>query len=225
MQREYGSQYNQHASGVSIAACDAAPVKPFMHSGVCIIGSLAIFKRVWEDVRRLLILCMCACVRGSVSTEPTVVRQEFARARESNRMNNILRIHHTAAERAEHTRARWLVRKHAPASSSHAMRAPMMPHTIALSAFYIIISRVRSPALERTRPQRKSCCAARVRILFGASSRSLYGSAVRDDYCPDPEGVRGSELLFRRLTNGTARLNSARDRDLCSARCTSNLTL
>lgn len=42
------------------------------------------------------------CVRVYMCASPTVVRQEFARARESNRMNNILRIHHTAAERTLH---------------------------------------------------------------------------------------------------------------------------
>lgn len=82
------------------------PVKPFMHSGVCIIGSLAIFKRVWEGraaivdahaaemfVRSVPLLharLKMLSVRNSIPLLCKRVR------RESNRMNNILRIHHMA---------------------------------------------------------------------------------------------------------------------------------
>lgn len=96
-------------------------VKPFMHSGVCIIGSLAIFKRVCEGraaivdahtgrrkararqqahVRIVCRVSSCFVADAHACATQNAVRQEFhcacerARPGESNRMNNILRIHH-----------------------------------------------------------------------------------------------------------------------------------
>lgn len=148
MQREYGSQYQPSHMRRE-------------HCGKRRRASKTVY--AFRCVYNWLVSHFQTCLGGrasivdSVCGSPAVVRQEFARARESNRMNNILRIHHTAAERT--LRLSLFVSR----------RAPMMPHTIALSAFYIIISRV----FPRTNGSTQIVRGLHACILFAcASSRS-----------------------------------------------------